>query len=89
MMKMPFMSSCKELTDTLAEGELESVYWHKRLLIRMHLAMCVHCNRFAGQLALIAKALREHWKPRARVHGYDAVKRRILSHLKGQGPNRC
>lgn len=82
MNMMWFMPSCREITDRLAEGESESAPWRMRLLIRMHLAMCVHCGRFAGQLALIAKALRERWTAEPRPEFLDAVKRRILARLK-------
>lgn len=77
-----FMPSCREVTDRLAEGELENAPWHKRLLIRMHLSMCAHCNRFARQLELIGKALREHWTHQPPLDRLEAIKRRVMTRLK-------
>lgn len=77
-----FMPSCREVTDRLAEGELENAPWHTRLLVRWHLSMCAHCKRFARQLELIAKALRDMWKGRPDPGTLDAAKRRILSRLR-------
>ena len=43
------MLSCRELveqTDALLAGDLS---WHRRLALRLHIAMCHHCRRYVAQ----------------------------------------
>jgi anti-sigma factor ChrR (cupin superfamily) len=77
-----FMPSCREVADKLAEGELENLPWHTRLLLRWHLSMCEHCRRFAAQIELIGKALREHWSHQPPLDRLEAIKRRVMARLK-------
>ena len=77
-----FMPPCREVTDRLAEGELENVSWRTRLLIAVHLSLCAHCSRFARQLELIGKALRERWSHQPIPERLEALKRRIMARLK-------
>lgn len=76
---------CRDVTGMLAEGEIDRAPWPRRLLVRMHLAMCEHCRRFARQLELIGHALREHWSRKPEAAPLDAVKRRILARLGPRG----
>lgn len=76
------MPSCREVTDRLAEGELKNLPWHARLLVRWHLSMCAHCARFARQLELIGKALRELWSHQPALERLKALKGRIMARLK-------
>ncbi|OGR88415.1 MAG: hypothetical protein A3J74_05620 [Elusimicrobia bacterium RIFCSPHIGHO2_02_FULL_57_9] len=76
------MPSCREVTQKLAEGEFETLPWHHRMLVRMHLAMCEHCGRFARQLGLISQALRNIWTGKPAPGTLDAVKRRLLTRLR-------
>ncbi len=77
-----FMPSCREVTQKLGSGEFETLPWHHRLLVRMHLTMCAHCSRFARQLGLIAQTLRNRWTGKPAQGTLDAVKRRILMRLR-------
>lgn len=83
MMKLmtSLMPSCREVTGLLAsDGEL-SAPWMKRLLVRVHLSMCVHCSRFARQLAVIAQAVRVVWAP-VPASETGELRRRIVDRLK-------
>lgn len=77
-----FMPSCREVVDRLAEGELGSLPWHRRLLLRWHLSMCHHCRRFAAQIELIGKALREYWHRQPSPDRLEAIKRRVMARLR-------
>lgn len=74
------MPTCREVTGLIAAGEIESASMMSRLRIRLHLAMCAHCARFARQLRVIAQAVREAWAPRPQADVED-LKRRILERL--------
>lgn len=76
---------CREVTGMLAEGNLETAPWYTRVLIRMHLAMCEHCRRFARQLELIGNALCELWSRKPTPERLDATKRRIMARLGTRG----
>ncbi|MDE2293645.1 MAG: hypothetical protein KGL53_16305 [Elusimicrobia bacterium] len=67
----------------LASGDAETAGWWDRALLRLHLAMCSHCSRFARQLSALGAAFRAAWAPRA---GRDAeeLRRRILERLRGR-----
>ena len=47
------MLKCKEVTGLVATGSLENIGWMKKLEIRMHLMMCVHCRRYLSQIRAI------------------------------------
>jgi len=55
------MLRCKEVVHLVASAELAQAGWMKRLSVRIHLAMCRHCRRYAAQLRRIGRAAREIW----------------------------
>lgn len=75
--------NCREVARALAEGEFNVLPWHRRLLVRLHLGMCEHCSRFARQLGVISEALTKAWRRKPDPGTLDAVKRRILTKLRG------
>ena len=44
---------CKEIAKLLSEQRDHGLPWHRRVMIRVHLAMCVFCRRLEQHLALI------------------------------------
>lgn len=53
------MLSCKEITE-LATDYLEgTIPWHKRLLVRMHLWMCINCRRYMDQMCEVIRLMRQ------------------------------
>jgi len=52
------MISCKDVSTLLVSDRLESQKWSKRWEVRLHLAMCRHCSRFARQLRQLSAAAR-------------------------------
>lgn len=60
------MLTCRELTyqaDDYLAGELP---WRRRLALRMHILMCVHCRRYLRQLRQLVFALSRRYPPASR-----------------------
>ncbi len=54
------MLTCREVT-ALASSRLDGeLSLRKRLAIRVHLMMCIHCRRFQRQFRLLVEAARRH-----------------------------
>jgi hypothetical protein len=52
------MVRCSEVAQLISSDEhLAAGFW-KKLQIRLHLAMCEHCSRYARQLRALAAAFR-------------------------------
>ncbi|MBI3565094.1 MAG: hypothetical protein HY079_07860 [Elusimicrobia bacterium] len=81
MMKLmsAVMPTCREVTRALASEEDASFL--RRMTIGLHLSMCEHCSRFARQLRLISRSLREVWAP-VQPAGLEELKRRVLARLR-------
>lgn len=45
----------------LASDQLQDAGWIRRLSLRMHLAMCRHCRRYARQLDRLGAEARRSW----------------------------
>ncbi len=45
----------------LASDQLQDAGWIRRLSLRMHLAMCRFCRRYARQLDLLGTEARRSW----------------------------
>ncbi|MGI8958310.1 MAG: zf-HC2 domain-containing protein [Bryobacteraceae bacterium] len=50
------MLRCREVSELLSRDELGGAPRWTRLAVKVHLAMCRHCSRFARQLAQIRAA---------------------------------
>jgi len=50
------MISCKDVSTLLMSERLHSQKWSKRWEVRLHMAMCRHCSRFARQLRQLSAA---------------------------------
>ncbi len=57
------MLTCKDATRMMASEEFAEAGWWERLRVRVHLAMCRHCRRYAAQMRAIGACAREHWGP--------------------------
>lgn len=53
------MLNCRETTRLISQSMDETLPWHRRLAIRVHLLYCVWCRRYAAQLRLLRQATRE------------------------------
>ena len=55
------MLRCNELVRMLASDQFQDASRIRRFSLRMHLAMCRHCRRYARQLDLIGAEARRSW----------------------------
>lgn len=75
------MISCKQVATLLSSDQLASLSWWKRAEVRMHLAMCRYCSRFARQLRQIRMAARAAQNS---VEADDHLEERIIERLSGR-----
>ncbi len=58
------MLTCKETAKAVAQDELRTGSWRRRVALRFHSLMCTHCRRYAAQIRAVGTAvrslLREH-----------------------------
>lgn len=66
------MLSCKQVVDDADHLLAGEVTFRRRLSIRLHLLICVHCRRYLRQLKLLLAAL-PHLRGRTRPEQVDAV----------------
>ena len=55
------MQNCREVAYLIASDGLEHTAWPTRLQTRLHLLYCKHCRRYAKDLAMIGRIVREAW----------------------------
>jgi len=74
------MYRCSEVVRLIVSDEYSTAGILKKLGIRLHLAMCEHCTRYARQLRELAAAVRKMCGdvPASEVEG---IKSRILQRL--------
>lgn len=74
------MYRCSEVVRLISSDQYRSAGILKKLMIRIHLAMCQHCRRYVRQLRAIAAAVgRSDGAPPA--SSVERAKSRILQHL--------
>ena len=77
------MMSCREVTGLVASDELAEARWARRLVVRLHLLMCLHCRRYVRQLHAIGACARKHWGPQAEdSETFQRLERDILERVK-------
>lgn len=75
------MISCKNVATLLLSDQLQSQPWWKRIEVRLHLAMCALCFRFARQLAQVRSAARRVGDQTEADQGFED---RLLRRLSGR-----
>jgi hypothetical protein len=55
---MKWMTTCKETTELASRAMDSRLSFGERLALRMHLAICTNCTRFAQQLDHMRRAMR-------------------------------
>lgn len=53
------MLRCNEVARILASDELQDAGWMRRLSMRLHLAMCRHCGRYARLIDRLGAEVRQ------------------------------
>ncbi len=73
------MLRCREITTLVANGELDEAGPWLKMKIRMHLALCRHCGRYARQIQVIGAGARQRFQgsppPEEKL---EQLQRRIL-----------
>lgn len=54
---MTWMINCRQATHLVLQGEDQPLGWPDRLRLRLHVAICDACPRFAQQVALMRQAM--------------------------------
>ena len=81
------MLSCREVSHLIAGRPLEETGWWRRLSLRLHLAMCRHCRRYAGQMQAITQAIRTLGRSRREdPQTLERLSRSILTQLGAEKP---
>ena len=53
------MKTCKDVHRLVIEGQDRKLGFVEKISVRVHLLICVACNRFARQMDLLRQALRQ------------------------------
>ena len=67
------MMSCREVTELASQYVDRELPIAKRMAMRMHVTMCVHCRRFVRQLRATLELLRSLGEPPEPVVVSEAV----------------
>ena len=73
------MISCRDVSKLLLSDALEGEPWHRRLEVRMHLAMCRMCSRLERQIRQMSAGVRETMAQREADADFEA---RLLRKMK-------
>ncbi len=75
------MLTCKDVAKAVAQDELDTGPWRRRLALRFHLLMCRHCRRYAAQIRAIGAAVRSLIRAQGEnPKTLERIKKTILSH---------
>ena len=77
---MGLMKTCKETSTLVTESLDRRLTWRERLGMRIHLAVCDNCARFARQMRLIRTWLRqedEAAQPGLTEEGRERIARKL------------
>ena len=72
------MPSCLEVTKAVSSGELEKLSFFKKMLVRMHLAMCKVCSSYVRQLCVTCSSYRKSTEAKAAPERSAALSDKIL-----------
>lgn len=77
---MSWIPSCADVARAVSDDSYNESPRFRRVMLRLHMAVCWFCRRYAAQIRWIDRAARETWGVPA--PGDTEVKRRILARLK-------
>ncbi|MEW6753512.1 MAG: hypothetical protein AB1505_21390 [Candidatus Latescibacterota bacterium] len=82
------MLRCSEVVQLVASEEYAELGWRRRLLVKLHLAMCQHCRRYVRHIRLLGRIAREVWalgKPEEE-EAVRRIQRTVARHLGSTDP---
>lgn len=77
---MSWIPSCIDVARSVRDDSYDESPVTRRVMLRLHMAVCWFCRRYAAQIRWIDRASRETWG--APAAGDADVKRRLLARLK-------
>ncbi len=54
------MLSCKEASELMSQAQERKLTWTEKLSLKLHVAMCDACTRFARQLQFLQQSMRRY-----------------------------
>jgi hypothetical protein len=81
------MPSCQDISRSVSDSLDRQLPLHRRMMIRVHLRLCVFCRRYQQQLELLRRGARKYAEPtdnRADPGLSSAAKQRLREVLKGK-----
>jgi hypothetical protein len=83
------MPTCRDVSRSIAAGDVDCLPIFRRLLVGLHVRMCGRCARFARELRRIGQAARTRWSPTAQDReALDRVERVVFQHFFPDGERR-
>lgn len=77
---MNWIPSCSDVARAVSDDSYHESSRSRRVMLRLHMAVCWFCRRYAAQIRWIDRAARETWG--APAPGDAEVKRRLIARLK-------
>ncbi len=77
---MSWIPSCSDVAQAVSDGSYDESPRMRRIMLRLHMAVCWVCRRYAAQIRWIDRAAREVWGVPA--PGDADFKRRLIGRLK-------
>lgn len=78
---MKWMTTCRETTELASRAMDERLPFGDRIAMRMHLAICRNCTRFAEQLQELRRLLRLETGDETALGLTDEARQRIATEL--------
>lgn len=75
------MPTCHEVALRIARGDVDTLPFHKRMMLYLHLSMCKACGPFERQLTTMAKAFRAKWGALADPADVEKLKKKLKDEL--------
>ena len=77
---MSWIPSCSDVARAVSDGSYEESPAPRRVMLRLHMAVCWFCRRYAAQIRWIDRAARATWGGPGL--GDADLKRRLIARLK-------
>lgn len=77
---MSWIPSCADVARSVSDGSYEESALSRRVMLRLHMAVCYFCRRYAAQIRWLDRAAKQAWG--APAAGDAEIKRRLLARLK-------
>jgi hypothetical protein len=85
----PWMFNCRQVSEKISESLDLRLPLRQRMMIRLHVLMCIHCANFRRQLIRMGKAIRHDGsplkdEPRLSKQTRERISRSLKNQLRGK-----